>query len=251
MDYKETIEMYLNGELKGEALKSFLDRLDNDAFYMKEFTIRKEIEDALTETDVIDLKNNLEKIHLSFGDTKSRKISKFEFNTSSFRWLLVAATLTLALVSSAILFYINNESYSSGELYSMYYKPYDSYGSVRSGKINTDDIFINAQIKYDKNDFENALTLFQQVLDVDKTNIASYFYAGVCYIETQKFEKASESFQFIINHNDNLFVEQAEWYLALSYLNSNQKEIAKKHFEAIANSQSYYKEKATEILDQL
>lgn len=251
MDYKEKIEMYLNGELKGEALKSFLDNLDNDAFYMKEFTIRKEIEDALTESDVIELKNNLDRIHLSIGDSSQKKIKRFEFNTTNFRWLLVAATLTLVLVSSAILLYVNNKSYSAGELYSMYYKPYDSYVNVRSGKINSDDIFINALIKYEKMDFVDASTLFKQVLDIDKTNIASNFYAGVCYIETQKFEKASESFQFIINHNDNLFVEQAKWYLALSYLKSNQKEIAKKHFEAIVNSQSYYKEKATEILDQL
>ena len=251
MDYKEKIEMYLNGELQGEALKSFLDRLDTDTFYMQEFTIRKEIEDALSETDVVDLKNNLDQIHISFEDQSNSKARKFDFNRGNFRWLMVAASLTLVLLTSGVLFFLNAKSYSSNELYSMYYKPYDSYVNIRSGNINPDDVFINAMIKYENHEFETATELFNQVISVDKTNISSHFYTGVCYIEMENYEKASEAFQFIINHNDNFFIDQANWYLAICYLKSNQEETARMQFESIANSQSYYNNKAVEVLEHL
>ncbi|MEA3443547.1 MAG: tetratricopeptide repeat protein [Bacteroidota bacterium] len=251
MDYKETIEMYLNGELKGEALKSFLDKMESNPLYMKEFTIRKEIEDALSETDVIELRSNLENIHTTFISTNP-KVRKFEFNTANFRWLLVAASLTLILLSSAILFLLNSNSYSANNLYGMYFNHYNSVDNFRSDVNNPNDILIKAFIEYDDYKYKQAIPLFKQVIELDRTNIKSRFFAGISYMEINQEEDASELFQFIINHNDNLFIEQSEWYLALCFLKTDQMAIAIKHLKAIANNQGhFFKAKASEILELL
>jgi len=69
--------------------------------------------------------------------------------------------------------------------------------------------------------------------------------------ETGKFKKAIASYQTVVKDKDNLFVEQAEWYIGLCYLQTENRKKAFKQFEQIANSQSYYSEKATAVLRKI
>ena len=50
-----------------------------------------------------------------------------------------------------------------------------------------------------------------------------------------------------LNDKDNLYVEQADWYLGLIYLMNNQRQMAIAQFEHIANGDSYYASQAEEI----
>ena len=69
--------------------------------------------------------------------------------------------------------------------------------------------------------------------------------------DLEKFDNAIESFNFVIEDKDNLFIEQAEWYLGLIYLMDNQKKNAVEQFEIIAESDSYYAKQAGDILQYL
>ena len=118
---------------------------------------------------------------------------------------------------------------------------------VRSLEVNSDEAFREAFQFYQQNDFKNALKYFN-ALD---NQITAKFYSGICYIELEQFNYAIESFEFVINDRDNLFVEQAEWYMGLIYLMNNQKGEAISQFNKISTSESYYANQAKEILKYL
>ena len=55
----------------------------------------------------------------------------------------------------------------------------------------------------------------------------------------------------MVYDKDNLFVEQADWYLGLIYLMNNQKSKAIDQFNKISNSDSFYSDQAIDILKYL
>lgn len=246
---EDRLEKFLNNELSKQETELFQKELLTEPDLRKEMQVRKEIEDALNDTDFKMFRDNLEEIVQS-EKSKNGKVRFFEFKTPSFRWLVAAASIAMIIVGANAIYVLKGKTFQPKDLVSMYYKPYDSYINVRSGNINTDDIFIKALMKYEKKDYNEAIFLLNKVLEVDNNNVASLFYLGVSYVETDRFADAFNAFNKIVDHGDNLFVDQAKWYLGLTYLKSNEKDKAKVQFAEIADSQSFYKDKAKELLKQ-
>ena len=81
--------------------------------------------------------------------------------------------------------------------------------------------------------------------------IISQFYKGISEIELTEYLKANRSFKKVMNDNDNLYKEQAEWYSGLCYLMLDSVDQAKEQFKKIAQKDSYYKDEALDILLKL
>ena len=90
-----------------------------------------------------------------------------------------------------------------------------------------------------------------KVLETDGENIPVQFYSGISYIELGQYQNALHPFDFIMEHNQNLYVERAEWYAALCFLKLNDNEHAVELFRQISLSNSSYKDKAHEILKSI
>ena len=94
--------------------------------------------------------------------------------------------------------------------------------------------------------------MFKSILDKDNSNIAVWFYYGIANIETQNYDNSIKAFNTIINQNDNLYIEHAEWYLGLCYLKNNQKDKAVDQFVVVAsNPDNFHRQEAKNILDKL
>jgi hypothetical protein len=52
----------------------------------------------------------------------------------------------------------------------------------------------------------------------------------------------------VINDKNNLYIDQAQWYLALCYLNTNETDKAKQLFKSIENENGLYKNDAKKII---
>ena len=100
-------------------------------------------------------------------------------------------------------------------------------------------------------DYPAALELFSQVLDADKENIPVQFYSGISNIELGQYQDALLPFQFIMDHKQNLYIERAEWYAALCHLKLNEDDNALNLFRNISLSNSFYKDRAHEILKSI
>jgi tetratricopeptide (TPR) repeat protein len=89
------------------------------------------------------------------------------------------------------------------------------------------------------------------MFDMEPGNLLGKLYSGISYMELNDFEKAMGYFNFIIQHKDNLFIDQSEWYLSLCYLKTNRMEEASRLLDKIANERGVFKTKAQMLLNEL
>jgi tetratricopeptide (TPR) repeat protein len=109
-----------------------------------------------------------------------------------------------------------------------------------------------AQDYYVKGEYETAIQFFDEVLEINAGKVEADFYKGMSYMEIERHEDASESFTRVIEHNDNLFIQQAEWYLAGCLLAMDETDRARRQLAMIASSSNhYYSKDASKILKRM
>lgn len=242
----DRIEDFLDGDLTENQLKEFEKDLLEDLDLQMELDLHTEVNEAIMEQDVMDLRSKLETIETPPNPAQNRKL---KFLT---KWNITAAALALVIGLGSLMYILNNPStYSNDKVFSNYYKPYNVVVNTRSADIMIDNLLVTALKSYETKDYRTALTLFKQILDKDSTNITGNFYSGISNIEINEYSKANENFTRVLEYKNNLFIEQSEWYLGFCYLMTNEKEKALKQFHVIAQGNSFYKTKALEIINRL
>ena len=248
LNFTKLIESYLDGELEGEELKWFRDEINSNPELSGELKLHQEIEHALNEKDIIDLREQLEGIH----KTVVSETSKYSIKPIKRKRVSVAvASLAVVIIVSFFIYQLHNNTYSNEKLFIMYYEPYEGISTIRSGDPNTDKMLYQAMKKYESKNYENALILFEQVLAKDSLDLTTNFYTGISAMENRKYVEAKKPFNRIINHNDNLYIEQAEWYLALCYLITDNTLKARTQFKKIVDNNSFNNCKAKKILTEI
>jgi len=241
----EKIEQYLQGELEEEELSVFEAELSANHALASEVAMYNEVDLALEEKDVMELRSGLQSISKDIIKERKRAL---RMPLSRVAITVVAASLTIILSIGGIL---TRKNISDTVLYKTYYQPYGTTGIVRSGNTMTDNTLTEALQKYNAGEYEPALQLFHHVLAYDANNPVAHFYSGVSYQETARFDKAIQEYDLVIRDRDNLFIEQAEWYIGLCYLQTQEKKKAYQYFERISKSNSYYNKKAEAIIRKL
>lgn len=235
------IEEWIDGNLLDEELEEFKIEVYSNAKMNSEFVFRNEVNLAIRDKHFAELREKLQNQFDNKSHGSSKVLPQRDFLKT---WHLAAASFSLILVVGGLWYILSNEPYSSERLIGKYYKPAQPILQVRSMEFTGDDVLKEAFNLYQQNNYENALKYFNSL----NNQIIAKFYSGICYIELGQFSKAIESFEFVVNDADNLFVEQAEWYLGLIFLMNNQKSAALDQFARISESGSYYAGQAKEII---
>ncbi len=244
----KTIEQFINGELSGKELIDFETRLKSDPKFRAEYELQIEVDDAISQKDIMELRNQLSVI-LNKQNKPQTKVSRITKGTF---YRIAAAITVLAVVGSTLIYTQLNQSYSPEDIFTQNYEPYNGFiDRSASGDDQFDEIMVNAFINYENKDYKAALVGFKAILKTDEVNIPVNFYSGISNLELENFNEASKFFKLIIEHFDNYFVEQSNWYLGLCYLKMNKNENAIRKFKEISESDSYYKEKAIDILKKI
>jgi len=239
--FNQQIEDFLDGNLTGEELDLFLKQKEKG---QDEIDLRHEINQSMRDKGLYELRKLLDKQRNDFFI----RDPFHNFRRDLFKtWHLAAASFSLILVVGGLWYILSNKPYSTEKLVTKYYKPAHPIQQIRSVEISSSDALAEAFKHYKNNNFNNALKYFNSL----DNQITAKFYSGVCYIELEEFNNAIESFTFVVNDKDNLFVEQADWYLGLIYLMNNQRQMAISQFELIANGDSYYASQAEDIIKYL
>ncbi|MBE0666353.1 MAG: hypothetical protein IH593_01645 [Bacteroidales bacterium] len=79
----------------------------------------------------------------------------------------------------------------------------------------------------------------------------SVFMHGMANMEVKNYPAASGSFTKVLQQNDNLYLEDAAWYLGLCYMMNEQTDKALRQFELIAASRSRYNKDAKKLAKRL
>jgi len=248
-DLFELIDEKLSGELRGEELEAFDRDLMNDPELMAEFELHKEIDEAIQESEVIELRKKLDLVHDLTQNKKQPGLLRTILRHKLSR-IAAASFVVLLIITSLSLYFLRPDgNMSNDSLFKIYYQP-DAALLIR-GTNSQNATLIQAFQMYENKEYDNALTLFSKVLETDGENIPVQFYSGISYIELGQYQNALHPFDFIMEHNQNLYVERAEWYAALCFLKLNDNEHAVELFRQISLSNSSYKDKAHEILKSI
>lgn len=245
MRYTERIDNYVDRELDEAEIRQFEEELKTNPQLAMEYRLELDINKALAEEDLIDLRAKCREAQeeMKYSGKKLGKVVQF---TRKY-WYAAASVLLIALVAGSLIL-LNPGGYSTEKLFKMYYKSGETVGISRSGNAN----MVEALRFFSRNDYKTADELFDKILANDPQNIAVKYYSGISNIETENFQKAISMFESIISSGNNLYVENAQWYLGLSQLASGQIEQARKTFNTIsATPGHYYNQDAKSILEKL
>ena len=240
IDYSYFIERYIAGEMDQAEKKWFEKELEGNESLQKELLLRKKTNSILKRYDIISLRNKLVSIEMARRNemTKSGKLQ-----TAGFRY---AAIFTGLLIIGSLVF-LSYRPESPSEIYKKYYQVYENPGPSRSAEATYDE----AMSYFNKGEFEKALEGFQTYLKNKPESAQIEFLSGISYMEILSFPEAELSFNRVINRKLNSYTVDANWYLAMCYIATEDKVRAKTQLREIVKSESIYKNKAIKILKHL
>jgi tetratricopeptide (TPR) repeat protein len=100
-------------------------------------------------------------------------------------------------------------------------------------------------------DYNEAIGYLEQLINSEQNNMESVFMHGMANMEVSNYPVASGSFNKVLENNDNLYLEDAAWYLGLCYMMTDETGKALKQFNSIASSNSRYNKQAARLARRL
>lgn len=243
IDFSYFIERYIAGEMNEAEQSWFLRELEGNARLREEVALRKKTDNVLKNHDLIQLRNKLSAIE------KSRE-HRVPSKTSKRLPIGIAAAITGLIILSSIAFF-GSKHLSNDEIISQYYKSYEGISVSRSSQTDSNTDYSTGLDYYNIHDYKNAALYFSKVLGSDPENMESTMFYGTSSFEVKNYPEAKRSFTKVIDNNNNLFIEDAEWYLALCYLKTNDMKKAADELTVIKKSKSIYSSDAAKILKRM
>ncbi len=211
------IQKSIEGELNEEEQVVFDEKLMQSEDFKKEFKLQKEI---LAHTEA-HIKSNLKAEMLadfrSINQTESAKVIPLK----RFYYYAAAASVVVIIGVFSIL---NLNSSSSSELYTAYYAPYDGIVNTRSdGALSSVGLSL-----YEQRNYEEALEIILQSHKIkDVTDGQRKLLIANCYLNLEQPGKSLEFLKQIAETESQLIKDNAKWYQVMSYLQLENKELAK------------------------
>lgn len=244
----EEIEGYLNDELDDYSLAHFEEEFLCNPGLVSDLAFHKEVDLAVAEADVMSLRANL---RIIAGDEKKRNIDTLGVTSPKRKnlfWYAAASTIVLMLVFSSLL---KQKTYTNQQLYTTYYQPYKNGSNVSRSALASVNGMNSMLREIDKGDYSAALKSLGSIPEKEKDSFSTNFYSGLAYQGLGEFNDAIKSFTKVVQHGDNLLVEQSEWYIGLCYLRIEEREKAVKQFKYIVSRNGFYREKSSKLLKQI
>lgn len=243
IDFSYFIERYITGEMDQNEKLWFEKELEGNSSLQKELILRKKADAALFRHDLIDLRNKL---------TLLEKERRGKLVTSGARKGVVlrfAATIAVLMLLGG-LYLISTGSQSNEALYKKNFQVYLSSGPSRTGELRYSD-FEAALDLYKKSDYANAAIRFREYLKSRPQAAEAKLIYGVAEMKNNNFPAAKSSFRSIIDNADNYYIDEAQWYLALCYIRTNEKQEALTQLKSIVITNSIFRDKATKLIKKL
>lgn len=225
----------------------FEKALLNDSSLRCEMNLYQEVDKALADSEILALRSQLNTIH----EPVLQEIDGIGQQRKRVLGYSISAASIVMFIGIGIFGLFNLFSLDSDKIIDKFYFPYEMSSVHRSATLSIDQILQDALIKYDNKEYKDAVILFEKVLDAEPEMISAHLYSGISYFEIKEFNNAEASFKKVIDHNDNLYIEQAEWYIGFCYLMTGKKDKALDQFAKIASGNGYFNEKAKRILKKL
>lgn len=245
---EHTIEDFIDGILDDEQLlEEFSSELKENTDLMAEVALREQINSAVSEKDVMLLRQKLQNARKDSEKKEVKSIFMPRTEIGSVRFWRNSVAAILVLVGLIGVMRMTTNTYDNA--YDKYFES-TSWASERSVSSSI-DIIQQAQMHFQKNEFQETIDLLNIATVKAEEQFVPQFYKGLSYQNLDKYAKAALEYSKVINQGNNMFIEEAEWYKALCYLKMNKTNEAKKELLAVVNRKGHYEKDAKAILRRL
>lgn len=244
VDFSYFIERYNSGEMNEAEKAWFRKELGGNKKLREEVALRRKTDMVLKNQNVFQLRNKLAEI-----ERKRATAVPVKHNRKHMTLRYAAVIAGLILLGSLALF--RGRNMTTDDIFNRYYKSYEITAVSRSVDAVSNTDYSKAVEYFDVHDYRNAALYFSKVLRNDDKYMESVMLHGISNFEDKNYPVAKQSFRTVVDDNDNLFLEDAQWYLALCYLRTDEKSKAIDQLSLIRNSGSLYSNDARKILRKM
>lgn len=238
----EQLVRYLDGELTESEKQQLLEKLKNDPSLREKLELISDVDKLLGDKHLENFEESVSEIEaVHSGKTKPDSDRKL-------KWL-AAAAIFLILISAAS-YFIFYKTTSGEKLFAAYYERLPADFATRSPEAGNDDLDLSLRL-YNTGKFQEATGELRKIVQKQPDDYAAGLYLGICYMETDQENNAASEFRKVLNSGDPVFEEHALWYLSLSYIKAGQTSLAIPMLKKLAGSQTFYKEKASGLLNKV
>lgn len=253
-ELQDQIERYLFRAMTEEEERDFTARINNDRSLKEEVELTAMILAATTKAGRKQDLSDIELLKQTPVD-EIRKLTKGRKSNSVLKvtyWFAAsAAVILLAFIINR--FYKVNDSRE--QLFTAYYMPYhDDAGVHRGGSAMSDKdttALIEAVALYTDGKYSAALEMFDKIDNnfIDDVVV----YKAVCLLETGKIRQSIRLLSESVERNGEgwEYYQDAQWYLALSYIKAGRLKDARIILRQIVTGERVYADKANQLLNQL
>jgi hypothetical protein len=237
------IETYLSGEMGKDEQDKIRASLSNNKELLAEIKLYEDINNSILEDEIFDFRN---KITTLFTKKDTRNLEKKSQYMKYLKYPVAAAIIALISIS---LFQIITFR-SPAEVYELFYKPYQTDLSTRTGINSTDNIQLS-YILYQEGDYEVSFEILTNYLEKNQNDQAARFYYAMSAAELGKNDIAKLELLSIEENTTSPYSLHARWYLAMLYVKTNQIEEAEKYLLILADEENMYSIQAKKVLKKL
>lgn len=166
------------------------------------------------------------------------------------RKFLIPITSIAAVFALVFSLNIYHNNRIMNNMFATYYTPleYDQELASRGSESISLEL-ISAMNAYHKKLYKDALQEFNVIQSADRNFL---IYKAICLIETKQLPGAIDLLKQLVNDGEGTeYWQQANWYLAISYLGNHEKDKAMQLFEEIIYSNGVYKKEAEKAIKNL
>ena len=244
----ELIDRYVKGELSGNVLQDFKQRLANDTAFAEQVNWHETLVGGIKKQSHKELKGYLQS--LDTQTASPTKVAEQEKKVVSLTFWKYAAAAAVALLVIAV-FWLDLLRPSHEVLFAQYYQPYPNVEATIERNDEAANAYQQAFQWYEDGQYAEAAIAFDQLLERDEQAVALNFYAGLTALELNRSDKAIEYFEKAISTSDHKYYQQALWYASLAALKNEDTESAKKYLQQLSGEKGFYGNKATQLLEEL
>ncbi|MCX7550659.1 tetratricopeptide repeat protein [Xanthomarina sp. F2636L] len=238
MNNQELLYHYFSKSLTAEQEILFEKLLETDAEFKKQFEFESHLKQAVKSHETDRLKAQLQ-------DVESN-LNKQENSIFNYRNLAIAASVILLMGWFGYNTFFNT-NYNS--LYDNNFSEYPNTVYTITRGDNENSLEREAFVAYETKNYQIAIEKLDAFSIETKKNYVG-FYKAQAYLGLENTEKAKALLTQVVTENES-FVAESTWYLALIAIKEKDKDQAKIYLEDLVNNYTYNKDKAQELLTKL
>lgn len=237
----EKLVQYLDGELAGSEIEAIEQQLDSDKNLKEELENLKATREAVK---IYGLNQKVAGIHTQMMKEMVAPVKKMSPARRIIRYGIAVAA-SVVLIIAGIIGY-NFYNLSSDKVFASNFHSFE-LGTYR----DVDTLYVSpVESAYRNKDFKKAVELYAEN---DSMSVKETFLAGMSYMELDYNSKAIDKFKKVIAENEisktDLFKEEAEYYLALTYIRNKDYDFALDQLRSIKENPGHlYHNKVTKKL---